>query len=105
MSEGTRARPLQAALASATAFAVGATPPLLLTIDPKTSAATQMAEVPVDTPGGFALVDWQGTIYLFFAEAGARGSTILTYRNGDAQVSRIGEIDVAVIGAGVTLCR
>ncbi len=30
MSEGTRARPLQAALASATAFAVGATPPLLL---------------------------------------------------------------------------
>ena len=47
---------------------------------------------------------WQGTLYLFFAEAGARGSTIFTYRKGDAQVSQIGAIEVAVIGAGVTLC-
>jgi len=31
LSEGTRARPIQAALASAAAFGVGATPPLLLT--------------------------------------------------------------------------
>lgn len=85
-------------------FGVDISPPVLLTIDPETGEATQMAEVPVANPGGFALVDWQGTIYLFFAEAGARGSMVFTYRDGDAQVSQIGEIDVAVIGAGVALC-
>ena len=85
-------------------FAVDTDPALLLAIDPKTGNAVQMAEVPVANPGGFALLDWQGTIYIFFVAAGARGSTVFTFRNGDAQVSRIGAIDTAVIGAGVALC-
>jgi len=43
MSEGTRARPLQAALASAAAFAVGAAPPLLLAaVLPTTTLTTTL---------------------------------------------------------------
>lgn len=85
-------------------FAATATPPVLLAIDPGTGHATVMAEVPIGTPGGFALVEWQGLVYLFLAEAGNRRSTVYTYRDGDARVSLIGTIDVAVIGAGVTVC-
>jgi VIT1/CCC1 family predicted Fe2+/Mn2+ transporter len=40
MSEATRARPIQAALASAAAFAVGATPPLLLALFLPTAGLT-----------------------------------------------------------------
>jgi hypothetical protein len=86
-------------------FGVDTDPPLLLAIDPKTGNTVKMAEVPVANPGGFALVEWQGTIYVFFAESGARGSTVFTFRDGDAQVTRIGDIDTAVIGAGVALCH
>jgi hypothetical protein len=85
-------------------FAATAMPPVLLTVDPRTGNATVMAEVPVGMPGGFGLVEWQGLLYLFFAEAGNRRSTVYTCRDGDAQVSLIGTIDVAVIGAGVTVC-
>lgn len=85
-------------------FGVATDPALLLAIDPETGNAVKVAEVPVANPGGFALVEWQGTIYLFFAEAGARGSTVFTFRSGDAQVSRIGAIDIAVIGTGVAFC-
>ena len=86
-------------------FSVDTDPALLLAIDPKTGDAVKMAEVPVTNPGGFALVEWQGTIYLFFAESGARGSTVFTFRNGDTRVSPIGGIDTAVIGTGVALCH
>jgi hypothetical protein len=85
-------------------FAATATPPVLLTIDPGSGNATAMAAVPVGRPGGFALVEWHGILYVFFAEAGARSSTVYTYHAGDLQVSRVGTIDVAVIGAGVTVC-
>jgi hypothetical protein len=88
-------------------FGIGTTDSLLLTIDPTTGHAIQVSSVPVGASTvSYALVDWQGTIYLFFADgAAAGGATIFTFHQGDAQVIRVGSIDVPIIGAGVARCQ
>ncbi|MGE0553671.1 MAG: VIT1/CCC1 transporter family protein [Gemmatimonadales bacterium] len=64
LSEGTRARPIQAALASAAAFAVGATPPLLL------SGLTNPARLVIVVPAvSLALLAGLGALAAFLGGA------------------------------------
>lgn len=88
-------------------FGIGATQSLLLTIDPATGHATQVSYVPVGaTNMTYALVDWQGTIYLFFADrAVSNGATVFTFHRGDAQVTQVGSLPVPILGAGVARCQ
>jgi hypothetical protein len=88
-------------------FSLGPTQSLLLTIDPKTGEAIDVSQVPAGAnSGSFALVDWQGTLYLFLGNAtDSLGSFVFTYRKGAAAVSSIGTLDVDILGAGVALCH
>ena len=88
-------------------FSVGDPTSLLLTIDPNTGNAIDVSLVPVGASDvSFALVDWKGTIYLFFADQlTSSGATIFTYHPGDAQVTQVGTIGIPVLGAGVALCH
>jgi hypothetical protein len=95
-------------------FAVAPTPPsLLLTIDPNTATALDVVKVPAGyTAASFALVDWQGTFYLFAGDGGststfppsAGGCDVYAYVKGDAEVGHPSHLPVAIIGAGVA-CR
>lgn len=89
MSEGTRARPIQAALASAAAFAAGATPPLVLTALLPTASLTVALAVTTlallaalgataARLGGAPI--WTGTIRVAFWGAVAMGCTALVGR-------------------------
>jgi hypothetical protein len=94
-------------------FAIGQTlkdeeDSLLLTIDPSTGLAIDVTRVGAAYDQvSFALVDWQGTFFLFLADnsAASAEATVYEYHKGDAQAVPVGTINVNIIGAGVATCR
>ena len=86
------------------------TPSQLLTLDPTNASVRDVTDVPVASPApAFALVNWQGTFYLFFTDSdGAFGNastaTVYTYPAGGS-VTKWGTIGVGIIGAGVARCQ
>ena len=97
-------------------FAVDTPTSLLLTIDPKTGSAIDVATVPAgyNLAAAFALVYWQDAFYLFIGPGGvlavpglgqSEKAEVFRYRKGDAQVQRLGTLPVAPIGAGVAVCQ
>lgn len=89
-------------------FSIGTVTSKLLTIDPRTGIAIDVTTVPAGTTKpAFALVNWQGDFYLFLGESSSSPGTadVFRYHKGDAEVSRVGGISPAIIGAGVALCH
>jgi hypothetical protein len=90
-------------------FAVGPIVSKLLTIDPSTATALDVINVDKGFPeASFALVSWQGAFYLFVGDASATragGCEVYRYVKGDSQVTDLGQLRVAVIGAGVATCQ
>ena len=92
-------------------FAVGPESSKLLTIDPSTATALDVINVDKGfTEASFALVSWQGAFYLFVGNADSKspnygGCEVYRYVKGDSQVTDLGPLGVAIIGAGVASCQ
>jgi hypothetical protein len=92
-------------------FAIGSSSAgvsLLLTMDPTTGRAINVTSVGAGyDKASFALVDWQGTFYLFLADDSvtSRSATVYTYHEGDEKPAQVATLPVDIIGAGVAMCH
>jgi len=81
---------------------------LLLTMDPTTGRAINVTSVGAGYDrASFALVDWQGTFYLFLADDSvtSRSAAVYTYHKGDERPAQVATLPVDIIGAGVAMCH
>jgi hypothetical protein len=86
-------------------FSAGQGEALLVEFDLASARWQRITSLPFGpTSASLDFAFWGGAFYLFLAPAGAAGSSVYRYRRGDPAPELIGELDLVVVGAGVSTC-
>jgi hypothetical protein len=75
----------------------------IVKIDKKTAAVLSRADLAGVTQGSaWAFAAWGGDFYTF--TAGSTGSVATRFRPADGSISRMGQTEARIVGAGVSTC-